>query len=196
MVFNKKAEMGIGTLILFIAFILVAAVAAAVLVSTTQAVQSKALQTGKDTLAEVGTSMVAVELYAEDGTTNNNVNMFFQTLKLSAGSDPVRFQDLLLTFSTSTTSSSYTYNGTSSDCTTVPAGSSSTFGSAYLLQGGSNTAGYLYPGDVALICWNYTGTVGESSSIKSSIIPKTGSPLVVDTTTPQLITQKRVYIYP
>ena len=114
---DKKGDMGIGTLILFIAFILVAAVAAGVLISTTNALQSKALTTGKATTSEVGTSMVSVEVYSEDatayinGTAQNDstVDFFFWTVKLSSGSDEVKFSDLLLTMNTKNQSSEYSY---------------------------------------------------------------------------------------
>jgi len=86
---NKKAEMGMGTLIIFIAMILVAAIASSVLISTTGSLQNKALSTGKMTTQEVGTSITAVELYGEDGT-NQTLYYFFETLKLAAGSDPLR----------------------------------------------------------------------------------------------------------
>ena len=109
MMTTKKAEMGIGTLILFIAFILVAAVAASVLVSTTGSLQSKALVTGKATQAEVGTSMTAIGVYAEDARGDYKVNHFFETIKLSSGSDPIRFSDMLLSMNTNNASGTYTY---------------------------------------------------------------------------------------
>ena len=61
---NHNAEMGMGTLIIFIAMILVAAIAASFLISTTGSLKNKALSTGKATTQEVGTSLQAVELKA------------------------------------------------------------------------------------------------------------------------------------
>lgn len=198
----KKGEMGIGTLILFIAFILVAAVAAAVLVSTTQSLQSKALATGKATQAEIGTSMTAVEVYAEDGS-DQGVEYFYETIKLASGSDPIRFQDLLLVFNTPDTSREFTYDSTIScaDTTVTSAASiyndtnSANFGIAYSLQAGTLT-GYLTTGDVVKLCYAAPRQINESEDIKLNIIPKVGAPLVVDVTTPQLMTDTRIYIFP
>lgn len=193
---KKKGEMGIGTLILFIAFILVAAVAAAVLVSTTQSLQSKALATGKATQAEIGTSMTAVEVYAESGT-DQSVDYFYETIKLSSGSDPVRFQDLLLVFNTKDTSQEYTYNVSTGGCpaTTEMDANTDKFYIAYSLQAGSLN-GYLTTGDVVKLCYKAPRAINESEDIKLNIIPKVGAPLVVDVTMPQLMTDVRVYVFP
>ena len=203
---NKKADMGIGTLILFIAFILVAAVAAGVLISTTAALQSKALATGKATTAEVGTSMTAVEIYAEDATDNSNdkeVDYFYQTIKLASGSDPVRFEDLLLTFNTDNQSSEYTYSSTvncSNTSTTGPSIYNSTysnnFGIAYSLQSSNSITGYMVAGDVVKLCYKSPWAISESEDIKLTIVPKVGSALVVDTTMPGLMIDKRIYVFP
>jgi len=205
---NKKADMGIGTLILFIAFILVAAVAAGVLISTTAALQSKALSTGKATTAEVGTSMTAVEIYAEDATDNSNdkeVDYFYYTVKLASGSDPIKFSDLLLTFNTDNQSQEYSYLSTVNCTATAVVGDGTTifnttnadkFGITYSLQSANSITGYMVAGDVVKTCFKSPRAIAESEDIKLSIVPKVGSTLIVDTTTPGLMIDKRIYIFP
>jgi flagellin FlaB len=192
----KKAEMGMGTLIIFIAMILVAAVAASVLIATTSKLQNKALDTGKMTTNEVGTSLSAVEVYGENGTEGNDIDYFYETIKLAAGSEPIRFADLLMTMSLSSTSRDYTYDGTV-NCDGAWAGLSQTkYGVKYQIQGSSYSNSYLNKGDVVKLCWQAPISVNESSDLKITLIPKVGSNLVVETTTPDLMVDRRITVYP
>ena len=61
---KNKGEMGVGTLIIFIAVILVAAVAAAVLISTAGSLQQRALVTGGQAEQGVSTGAEAVSVMA------------------------------------------------------------------------------------------------------------------------------------
>ena len=194
---NKKAEMGMGTLILFIAMILVAAVAAGVLISTTGSLQNKALATGKATTAQVGTAMEAVEVFAEDASSSNNLEDFYETIRLTSGSEDIRFNDLLLTVSLSDQSANYAYNS-SIDCDTV---SNVTYGVGFgvkypISATTGHQDGYLVKGDVAQICFEAPRSVNESEDIKLTLIPRVGSPLVVDTTLPDLMVDKRITVFP
>ena len=192
----KKAEMGIGTLILFIAFILVAAVAASVLISTTGSLQSKALVTGKSTQTEVGTSMTAIEVYAEDATSNNEVDYFYWTLKLSSGSDPLRFSDVLVTMNTNNISGEYSFNSTVGCSVAANLDTANGFGISYSLQSDDFTAGYIFPGDVVKVCFKAPRAIGEAESIKMQVVPKVGATLAVETNMPALMKDTRVYVFP
>ena len=195
---DKKAEMGMGTLIIFIAMILVAAVAASVLISTTGTLQNKALTTGKATTNEVGTSMSAVEVYAENGT-DQHVDYWYVTVKLSSGSEPIRFKDTLLYMNLDNTSRDYNFN-TSTINVTCNEGNmtadSTSFFVTYQITGNNNKTGYLTKGDVAKLCFKSIRRVGETEDVKITIIPMVGSSLVVETTTPDLMIAKRIPIFP
>ncbi|MCZ7398468.1 MAG: hypothetical protein O8C62_02110 [Candidatus Methanoperedens sp.] len=55
---NEEADIGVGTLIIFIAMILVAAVAATVLIYSTGTLQQKAIKTSKEATMQVSSNIL------------------------------------------------------------------------------------------------------------------------------------------
>ena len=96
---DKRAEMGIGTLIIFIAMLLVAAVAAGVLIQTNAALQEKALTTGDQAKGQISTNARVIEVSATDGS-DGDLEIFNQIIKLSPGSEAIKLEQVLLTMNT------------------------------------------------------------------------------------------------
>jgi flagellin-like protein len=198
---NKRGNMGMGTLIIFIAMIIVAAIAASVLISTTTSLQNKALETGTATKDEVGTSLTVLQVFAEDGTTGELQNVTVTT-KLKAGSEPIRFGDLLISLGLDNASEDYNYNDSLtgfSDFYSNGSLNSSTgdqFFVNYSIQGSNFQDGFLSTGDVAKIKFAAPRAVGESENFNLDIIPKVGLKSSVETQTPTLILNEREPIFP
>jgi len=223
---ERKAEMGMGTLVIFIALILVAAVAAKVLISTTGTLQSKALTTGKATSHEVGTSLRIIDTYAEDGS-DQQLDWVYQTIKLSSGSDELRLSDMLMSLNLDDSSTqyqytstarcdnvSYTYNYTENtsspntpceiagcaDVNFTPLNDTyynrTYFGAKYQITGTNNKSGYLTKGDVVQVCFKSSRLVNESEKFKITVIPMVGAAMSIEGKTPDLMTDKRISLYP
>jgi archaeal flagellin FlaB len=96
---DDRAEVGIGTMIVFISTILVAAIAAGVLINTSQKLQQKAAQTGNEAVANTASTMTVL---GADGLRNGATGDLEQMdvrLALAAGADPVDIGNLILVYS-------------------------------------------------------------------------------------------------
>ncbi len=83
---NETGAIGIGAMIVFIALILVAAVASAVIIQTAEKLQQTAQQTGDDTQAEQWTRIVLIDAIIEDETAPGKLILTFE---LGAGSSTI-----------------------------------------------------------------------------------------------------------
>ncbi len=191
--------MGIGTLIIFIAMILVAAIAAGVLIQTATSLQNKALLAGARTRGQVSTAISPLLVFGEDGTTGN-VTKFFAKLKLSPGSDPMKLEDSLIEFDLDDSSADLIFNMSNGTCADweydTDATGNGNFSVQYLVTGSEWKDGYIHGGDVILLCFESPRSVRPDEDIAIRFVPKIGNSMVVETALPDVITQQRVYIFP
>jgi hypothetical protein len=87
---DKLAAIGIGAMIVFIALILVAAVAAAVIIQTAEKLQQNAQSTGDDTTDEMSGKIQILNVFVDDPS--ESIVMYF---RLAAGSDDTAVTDIL-----------------------------------------------------------------------------------------------------
>jgi flagellin FlaB len=208
---NKKgSESGIGTLIIFIAMILVAAIAAGVLLRTATTLQNKALLTGMRSKDEVATALTPILVYGEDGS-NHYIDFVYMKLKLIPGSEPIKFNNALLSINLNNQSAELnfreinesnnevhncTYTGNEVDSAFMTSGSRGNYSVKYILKGTANKDGYLNRGDVVTLCFQMPRPVFSDEDIKIEFSPKVGKSLVIETSVPEAALTKRVYIFP
>ncbi len=97
---DDRAESGIGTLIVFIAMILVAAVAAGVLVRTATSLQQQAESTGNQATARVATGVEVVGVLGERNATSSTlIDNVTITIQLASGSPAIDLNELQIRWS-------------------------------------------------------------------------------------------------
>jgi len=92
---GKESEMGIATLIVFLAFLLVAAIAGFVLISSQNSSQEQTLSTAYAARREVTTQIELMDLSAIDGS-DGEVDEFRYIIRLKPGAESVSLHDVVL----------------------------------------------------------------------------------------------------
>jgi len=114
---NTRAQVGIGTLIIFIAMVLVAAVAAAVLIQTSGILQQKAQSTGKQSTQEVSSNLMVKNIEgirakaSANGTTSDTIDLLKLSVGLNVGSAPVDVKQVVISITDGTIAHNLVYAG-------------------------------------------------------------------------------------
>jgi flagellin FlaB len=184
---DDRGDMGIGTLIIFIALILVSAVAAGVLVQTAYTLQQQAEATGDQAIKEVSTGLRVLALY---GTTDGNLTYItdlYMKVALSAGSPVINLYDLVIEISTGIADSSLSYTGSATPGTGLF--NVTSIRDTYPYNIWTTTDVGITQGDIALIHVNLTAQgmdLRTQQDATALLIPKHGIPTFVMLTTPSV----------
>lgn len=171
---DKRGEMGVGTMIIFIAMILVAAVAASVLISTANSVREQAQSTGEDAIANVASGFIIQGIVGEvNGTNSNKIDNLTIYAKLAAGSPAIDMSKVVIFYTdgtiVKTLSKGDAVSNTTYTCEAVPPGT---------LTGDRVTAGIL----INITIGNQLN-LAPGTHVLIKIIPQNGQPTVSEFTT-------------
>ena len=192
---NKKAAQGVGTLIIFIALVLVSAIAAAVLISTASSFQSKAFDVGRQAQEKITTAVEVVQVKASD-VSDGNINgsaldAYSLRVRLASGSVPVKLEDISISVDSASNSQVLSYNPTNGAATVA------LFNVTYLTNSGAaQQGGYILPGELVDINAPAEADVGEQEAVKITILNKNGAPVPIALTTPSAMVTESTGLYP
>ncbi len=215
---DEKGAIGIGTLIIFIAMVLVAAVAAAVLIQTAGFLQQKAQATGRESTEQVSSGIQITRILGYvDNVPGGKVTKLAIYVEPNAGSASIDLNTAVLTLSNKTTTVTLKYGKGSAQNATAFNDSGGSYSNVFssslyawsklsnqqfgiiVLQDEDGSLQWDFPtlnkGDKVIITVNtttqFTG-IEERTHITGQVRPEFGAPGIIDFTTPPAYTTKVV----
>jgi flagellin FlaB len=193
---DGHGETGIGQMILFIAMILVSAVAAGLFIQTMSDLQQQAQETGNQALIDVSTGLSIVTATGDrdenaSGDNSDHLERIRLTVELQPGSKPIDMENVVIQLTTESDMTELTYAATVDE---------SHFSAIEIRdpeETWSATEKIISSGALiqVIIDPDYTGldmlvTAGDTMEIR--IIPVHGSPTVLRATTPSVFASRFV----
>jgi archaellin len=199
---DKKGELGLGTIILFIAALLTAVIGAGVMVLTGISFQGQSLTTTQQSQGEITTRIDVVEVSATDGS-DNDLEDFEMIVRLAPSSSEIKFNEIMFTFSTYNTTISLNYKDgglpVRDQVTGYWTDANTNLGNYTIeyLQTATNHLDSIFKrGDVVKVHFASSRKIFKSEELRISIIPKTGTQTLVEFRTPAVINFEKTYMYP
>jgi len=121
---EERGQVGIGTLIVFIAMVLVAAIAAGVLINTAGFLQTKSEATGEEATAQVSNRVTVISAYG-NVTDSQSIDFVNVTVMRAAGAENINLSEATVQWIGPDQAKTLTYNG--SDAGTVNGADSGNF---------------------------------------------------------------------
>ncbi|MGB8217676.1 MAG: archaellin/type IV pilin N-terminal domain-containing protein [Candidatus Methanoperedens sp.] len=95
---NERGDIGVGTLIIFIAMVLVAAVAATVLIYTTGALQQKATKTSKEATNQISSNIIVEKVIGDRSALNSDtIQKIYIRIKPDVGTTSIDLRQVIVT---------------------------------------------------------------------------------------------------
>ena len=187
---NEDGAVGIGTLIIFIAMVLVAAVAAGVLISTSGTLQQKAQSTGTETIAEISSNLMVDTIIGErSSSTALNFTDINVTISPNAGSGKIDLNQMVIKISNGTRLVDNLRYGTTANGTHFTVTELRDDDDSF-----TTTVPVINTGDLVYITLKVDPTKSTTNSTKIEfpvrqpfhleLIPEFGASATIDTTTP------------
>jgi flagellin-like protein len=177
---DARGQVGIGTLIIFIAMVLVAAVAAGVLVNTSGLLQSQAQDTGADAQAQVSNQIDVVSATGEDNGSNGSIDQLRLVVKKSPGSDPIDLNEATIQYTSDSDSMTLTQGGTSTFDVNSVAGNVTD----NVLQNTDQRAEII----IELGTTDQPGTLAEGEDAQLEIVDQSGASTIYGVNVPDTLT--------
>lgn len=213
---DERGQVGIGTMIVFIAMVLVASVAAAVLIQTSGYLQERAMSVGRQTTEEVSTGIYVFQIGGH--VTDNSLNQLVIYVKPNMGGSTVDLNQTILKLSNGGIQSvlRFNYNTTDGNLTAVTdvtgegvndiysasawnGTSDSQFGIVALQDADDSVrktgSVVINNGDKVGLLVNTTavfGGLGTRKQVVGEIVPEIGSPGIVSFNTPPAYMKKTI----
>ena len=215
---DDTADMGVGTMIVFIAMVLVAGVAASVLISVANDLQQQAQNTASQTIRQVAGGFIVHDVMGDRGSsTNETITYLSMKISLQAGSPNIAMENVIiditdesntasLTFSTTTTwmkqwnaktSTFSTYLKNSAGTTSYTADElrdpQSTF---YTPTTDTDNPDFVVSQGVLLNIYINAAsagvTISPQNTVTITITPQTGMPITESFTAPETFTDRMI----